>query len=261
MYRDHFFSFPVAGDHGAPVSVDDITRNLEEIVASAPAVSDVAPPVGVLTTENRTKWALVRSQLMTNEVNRQTIETIESAVLVVCLDESRPITMEDEAPVFLHRDGRNRWMDKSIQLVVCANGRIGIPMEHSGYDGHTFLRMANEVHAEATGDGVHAAVTSFAPRQAPQHLRWQLSATAAKAIDVALANACAQIAEYDTFAFNFEDFGKKLVTKHNMSPDGFVQMAFQLAYLRQAGHFACTYESVMTKMARRAPCYLQSVVR
>lgn len=45
----------------------------------------------------------------------------------------------------LHSDGHNRWFDKSIQLIVCDNGRAGINMEHSGFDGHTCLRFAEDV--------------------------------------------------------------------------------------------------------------------
>jgi carnitine O-acetyltransferase len=33
----------------------------------------------------------------------------------------------------LHSNGHNRWFDKSIQLIVCENGKAGINMEHSPF--------------------------------------------------------------------------------------------------------------------------------
>jgi carnitine O-acetyltransferase len=158
--------------------------------------------------------------------------------------------MNDESPFFLHADGRNRWMDKSLQLVVCANGRVGMPMEHSGFDGSTFLSMANEVYAETCGDNAHAGVSQFAARVRPEALRWEIAPDVHRAIGQALQNVAALIKPLESYAINFADYGKKFVVTHKLSPDGLVQMAFQLAYFRHSGRFDCTYESVMTKSVR-----------
>lgn len=55
------------------------------------------------------------------------------------------MNLEETGKVMLHSDGHNRWFDKAIQLIVCENGRAGINMEHSGFDGHTCLRFAEDV--------------------------------------------------------------------------------------------------------------------
>ena len=46
---------------------------------------------------------------------------------------------------------------------------------------------------------------------------------------------------------DFPDFGKHTIVGHGLSPDGFVQMAFQLTYYTLTGETASTYESISTK--------------
>ena len=44
--------------------------------------------------------------------------------------------------------------------------------------------------------------------------------------------------------------GIGFMKKCNLSPDGYIQMALQLAYFRDAGKFCLTYESSMTRLFR-----------
>ncbi len=39
-------------------------------------------------------------------------------------------------------DGRSRWFDKSMQLIVCPGGEAAINMEHTGTDGSVMVRLA-----------------------------------------------------------------------------------------------------------------------
>lgn len=105
---------------------------------------------------DRDEWAVVRKELY--ELNAETISTIDSAIMVLCLDDDEPHQMTDFIETLLHNnDGlkkkrkrenindcvyfnfrSNRWFDKN-NLVVCANGKAGVTMEHSVIDGHTML--------------------------------------------------------------------------------------------------------------------------
>lgn len=48
----------------------------------------------------------------------------------------------------------------------------------------------------------------------------------------------------------FDTFGKGEIKKCRVSPDGFIQMALQLAYFREYGKHPQTYESCMTRLFR-----------
>ena len=56
-----------------------------------------------------------------------------------------------------------------------------------------------------------------------------------------------QLLASDTYVLEFKDYGKKQITKNNLSPDAFVQMSILLAYYRLYGKIVCVYESVLTK--------------
>lgn len=45
----------------------------------------------------------------------------------------------------------------------------------------------------------------------------------------------------------FDGYGKAFITSHGISPDAFVQMAFQAAYFGLYGRIECVYEPAMTK--------------
>jgi Choline/Carnitine o-acyltransferase len=45
---------------------------------------------------------------------------------VLCLDSCSPVTRDEVARELWHGDGTNRWYDKSVQIVVFANGKAGM---------------------------------------------------------------------------------------------------------------------------------------
>lgn len=58
------------------------------------------------------------------------------------------------------------------------------------------------------------------------------------------------INDLDLYVLNHIEFGKGAVKRCKMSPDAFIQMALQLAYYRDVGHFSLTYEASMTRLYR-----------
>lgn len=101
------------------------------------AGNDTGVPVGALTSENRDIWTEVGSSdifvhsvlnvgfqaraalLAASPVNGKSLERIESAAIIVCLDDTKPVTREDISWACWVGDGRNRFYDKhqrKIQL-------------------------------------------------------------------------------------------------------------------------------------------------
>jgi len=63
-----------------------------------------------------------------------------------------------------------------------------------------------------------------------------------------MTNAQKLINDIDLHLHHFEVYGKGFVKKAKISPDAWVQMALQVAYMKESGTFALTYESSMTRL-------------
>ena len=84
----------------------------------------------------------------------------------------------------------------------------------------------------------------------PIKLQWDFSDECRSDISAALADARTLIADTDIKLMMFDDFGKGFVKNCKCSPDGFIQLALQLAYYRDIGTFHLTYEASMTRLYR-----------
>lgn len=93
---------------------------------------------GVLTTDHRVSWAKnYQNFLQISPENAEYIATLEKSAFLICLDNGAPENAEQRARQVHFGDGSNRWFDKSIQYVVCANGVSGIVADHTGLDAPT----------------------------------------------------------------------------------------------------------------------------
>ena len=95
----------------------------------------------------RRSWAGIRERQLVRgpAPTRELLDVVEQAILVLVLEAGSPPPhprTSGAARLGLHGDARGRWFDKSIQLVVTANGVAGFCMEHSGFDGSTAVRLA-----------------------------------------------------------------------------------------------------------------------
>jgi carnitine O-acetyltransferase len=240
------FALDVLDEAGSPYSVDELERVLRETVNDS-LVAEV--PLGALTAGDRRGWARIREEHLRNgrPTTRATLQAVESAILLLVLQggHAPARSRSDEAArMALHGVVSERWLDKSIQLVVAESGVAGFCMEHAGFDGRTALRLAeflvdNESPTETgtrAGEGWAARPLAVEPTAA-------LLAAAEGARD----DAEALVARTELTLLDFRTFGKRTIAGHGLSPDGFVQMAFQVAYYSLASEFTSTYESVDTK--------------
>jgi len=133
-----------ANDRGK-LTESEIASQILYVLSDAPCVASIPPPVGLLTAEPRSKWAGDRATLLLEEQNQRNIELIETALIVLCLDEPLPKSFNargfsgatpsvhyagerDEtnmAHEMIHGGGStnnsgNRWFDKTMQ-VSCEN--------------------------------------------------------------------------------------------------------------------------------------------
>jgi carnitine O-acetyltransferase len=245
--NERLYALDVLDKNRHPYAVADLEPALGRIVAdtSAPGL-----PVGVLTTDRRPVWARVREEQLVHgsAATQAALDAVEAAILLLVLedDPSPPHPRSSEAAeLMLHGAAGNRWFDKSIQLVVAANGVAGFCMEHAGFDGSTAQRFADFlVEHENAPPGTAA---SRGGDLAATELAFEPTDLLANAIERAQRQADALVARTDLAVLDVDGLGRDTIGALGLSPDAFVQIAFQLAYFTLTGTVASTYESVDTK--------------
>lgn len=289
MRRGQLYWFDVLDEEHRPLFTERaLLGNLQAIVRDADQTEkqEVAEgAIGILTTEQRKIWSAHRDTLMSNKHNSKCLTVADTALFVVCMDDSEP-----ESPAELCNNMlcgtyalengiqlgtcTNRWYDK-LQIIVCANGAAGINFEHTGVDGHTVLRFAGDVYAELIlrfaksinnrTKSLFSAVTSPYARgsakkgddsakiqeaeliTAPKKLEWDLTADVAAAIRYGETRLSDLICQNECQVLEYTKYGKNFITRHKFSPDAFVQASFQAAHYHLYGRNVTTYEPAMTK--------------
>jgi carnitine O-acetyltransferase len=225
------------------------TSELEQQFKRVYEKAEKAAPVGILTTENRDVWTDAREILVkAHSSNAQTLQTIESASFVVCLDDAAPVTLEERAHQYWHGDGSNRWCDKPLQFIINDNGTSGFLGEHSMMDGtptHRLNDYVNEVIFNNKLDFSDPSVRSNLPE--PQAIKFHINKEVQAEIDRALKDFTEVIGAHELRVQAYQGYGKGLIKKFKCSPDAYVQMVIQLAYHKMYGKNRPTYESAATR--------------
>uniref|UniRef100_A0A9J8C4D3 Carnitine palmitoyltransferase 1Ab (liver) n=2 Tax=Cyprinus carpio TaxID=7962 RepID=A0A9J8C4D3_CYPCA len=191
--------------------------------------------------------------------NKQSLDAVEKAAFFVTLDdteqrydpENSVRSLDSYGKSLLHGKCYDRWFDKSFNLIVFKNGTMGLNAEHSWADapivGHLWEHVlsSDPVRLGYTEDG-HCKGNPHPNLPGPQRLQWDIPEEVSS--NVYLAKALAD--DVDMHIIPFNDFGKGLIKKCKTSPDGFIQIALQLAHFRDKGKFCLTYEASMTRLFR-----------
>ncbi|MEU0792183.1 choline/carnitine O-acyltransferase [Amycolatopsis sp. NPDC005961] len=248
FHRDTPFRMDVLDEDGRPYSPAQLADGLRAILKDD-HVTDV--PAGHFTTKARAEWAASRAALL-EAGNGEALETVETALFCLCLDDFTPSNALEAGDRLLYGD--NRWYDKAVSLIVFEDGTAGINVEHCELDGTTILGFTDALlsgsrETRESAEGVPGyEVVEFALTDALRE-----DARAAGAAFRAYADATAT----QTVSF---DFGADRAKELKMSPDAFAQMAYQLAHRRAKGMTGATYESIATRQFRNGRTEAMRVV-
>lgn len=259
FHHGNAFRMDVIGPGGHPCSLDDVIAGLRQV--HKVGLAQPATAAGHLTTMARAEWAATRQRLLAlHPGNAAALDTIETALFCVCLEDLTPADDLAACDQLLHGDSGNRWFDKAVSLIVFADGTAGINVEHCELDGTTILSFVDTVltgspeeHAAQSG-----AVTQGVPAIEPVTFVLDDSLRADIA---AAARSFAQFgADTATVTLSVDEFGVDEVKRLRMSPDAFAQMAYQLAHRRAKGFIGATYESIATRQYLRGRTEAMRVV-
>ncbi|KAK7539614.1 acyltransferase ChoActase/COT/CPT [Phyllosticta citribraziliensis] len=230
---------------GRQLNTSELEQQFKRIYQKA----EKAPPVGLLTSQNRDVWTEARERLIAaHPSNEAILKAIESASFVVCLDDASPITLEERAHAYWHGDGANRWFDKPLQFIINENGTSGFMGEHSMMDGTPTHRLNDHASALIFSNALpfdDPSIRSNIPDPTP--LNFKLNKELQDDITAAQKHFEGQIGAHELRVQAYQGYGKGLIKKFKCSPDAYVQMIIQLAYHKFYGKNRPTYESAATR--------------
>ncbi|XP_063424764.1 carnitine O-acetyltransferase-like [Mytilus trossulus] len=247
IHNNTFFSLEAYGKNHKPLSVDQIYNQLQKVVDMS---KNSSTPVGILTSENRNTWAKAYNHLVKDKTNQASIQNIKRSIFVLCLDELLPEDMSDErsvaAKMMLHGGGSqlntgNRWFDKTIQFVVGRNGICGLSYEHTTAEGPPVVSLMDHVAEFCKTE--HDEGLPAENVKPVEKLEFNLDNKSLEAIDQAKKNLDMQVKDLDLTVAKFTDYGKKFPKSVKLSPDSYIQTAFQLAFYRLYNEPCATYET------------------
>lgn len=247
--KGRFYEFDLVDAQGKELSAADIEAQLEKIVSEAK--QEESTPVGALTSDNRDKWLSSREALVAaSPKNKEALERIQSAVIVVCLDSLSPTTREDSAWELWYGDGKNRFYDKQ-QLIVFDNGKSGYMGEHSTMDGTPTLRLNDFVLQAIAANKIDmGSDKARSDLSTPKPITFELDSKSQSNVRDSLSAFETLKSKHDLSILDFQGYGKNAIKAYKCSPDAWAQMVIQLAYYKMHGRPAPTYESAQTRKFR-----------
>ena len=185
---------------------------------------------------------------------------MERALFCVCLEDTEPADTQAACDRMLHGDSGNRWFDKAVSVIVFPDGRAGINVEHCLLDGTTILAFVDALLGTPAAEQSRASGATSQGTIAVSPMEFVLDDELVKDIEAAGTAFAQYAADNATRVVSFEDFGSTTAKQLKVSPDAFVQLAYQLAHHRAKGMTGATYESIATRQYRNGRTEAMRVV-
>ncbi|GGT91458.1 choline/carnitine O-acyltransferase [Actinomadura citrea] len=256
LFRGNMIRMDVLGPDGHPHTLEELRAGLAAVMKAEAAPE---PSAGHLTTKARAEWAASREALLALG-NTKALDDIETALFCVCLEDLVPENTLDACDHLLHGDSANRWFDKAVSFVVFGDGTAGINVEHCGLDGTTILSFVDALLGEPPEKPSQRSGARSQGLPVVEAIEFTLDDALRRDIGDAAAAFAGYGAATATATVSFDDFGTDHIKRLKMSPDAFVQMAYQLAHKRAKGRVGATYESIATRQYRNGRTEAMRVV-
>lgn len=178
--------------------------------------------------------------------SHQSVEDIQSACFVLCLDSSRPSTLPELAEQVWFGQGISRWFDKGVQFVVNGNGRTGYVAEHSASDGGAGMRLNEYVQGfmrDASG-AVKEDITALDGSVHVTALQFDIPSEVSSLIATARSQFQQTLANEEIVAASIPNIGEKMLTSQMRNANTCVQLIMNLAAYRMYGGLRPNYEPV-----------------
>ncbi|MEA3423997.1 MAG: choline/carnitine O-acyltransferase [Bacillota bacterium] len=244
IIEGHYYSLDVLDDKGEVKDYLTILKSIEWMIGNFSG-NTKDDSIGNLTTSNRDTWAKARNHLIEiDQKNKKYIGLIESALIIIVLDQKEYCKNDILFKNMLCGDSNNRWYDKSIQFIITKDAHISLNYEHSGVDGTTISSLDKYLFNEMknydnSNDGVEQLL--------PEELIFEKDDYIISEIEKAKFESQSAFDQLDIEVLFFDNFGKQLLKDNKTSPDSIIQIAIQLAQHKTFGRVFNVYEAASTK--------------
>ncbi|XP_076869036.1 peroxisomal carnitine O-octanoyltransferase isoform X2 [Brachyhypopomus gauderio] len=251
MCRGRVFSFDVLCD-GRILSPPELLRQLTYIKENCDAEVE-GDGVAALTTEERTRWAKAREHLIAiDPVNKTILETIQSSLFVISLDDARPYSTPENYTsmtlLALTGDPTIRWGDKSYNTISFSDGTFASNCDHSPYDAMVLVSLCYYMDQKLKANGGQWKGSELVrDLPVPEELVFTVDDRVRRDIALAKEQYSKTTQDLQVVCRAFTAFGKAAIKKRKLHPDTFVQLAMQLAYFRQHARPGSCYETATTR--------------
>lgn len=226
-----------------------------------------------------------RQQILSHaSANAASLEKIESAIIIISLDSTKPVTREETSWGLWVGDGKDRWFDKHqresppshakppkltyrVAVIVFENGKSGFNGEHSCMDVGSLpctpSSAISDVPSQGTPTsrlndwllrsldsnkiplGTSARPLSQLPTVNP--ITFSLPPSVIGTIATSIEAHDAVMAKHELAVLQYDGYGKDLIKTFKISPDSYTQLVMALAFYKMEGELAPTYESAQTR--------------
>ncbi|KJZ72764.1 hypothetical protein HIM_07839 [Hirsutella minnesotensis 3608] len=248
LCRGHIFEMDLTGSP----SLDIVQDAFEDVLKAA---SEPLPPVCTLTADDRDSWAHMRQELGKELDNAAALACLDAAAFVICLDDESPTNSEERYNQFLlnnaNRPFYNRWLDKTLQFPIAANGLSAMTLEHSKLDGldarslhtHIVRNLFSPLHKVLRDpSGAVSLPSSTDVRRLREH-RWKTSPSVLKRIGQ-ISNASLQYGPLGYDQLEIEGLGLTSLRPRRLPPNATAHLTVLLALYLVDGEIRPAWEKV-----------------
>ncbi|KAM4736362.1 peroxisomal carnitine O-octanoyltransferase isoform 1-T1 [Anableps anableps] len=251
MCRGRIFTFDALFD-GQILTPPELLRQLRFVKERCEREPE-GDGVAALTSDERTRWAKAREHLISIDPHNKTIlETIQSSLFVISLDESKPYSSPENytnlTAAALTGNPTIRWGDKSYNSIAFSDGTFGSTCDHAPYDAMVLVSMCWYLDQQIrAAEGQWKGSDTIRQIPLPEELLFTLDEGAYSDIHHAKQQYLESTQDLQLVCYAFTAFGKSAIKQRQLHPDTFIQLAMQLAYHRLHKRPGSCYETATTR--------------
>ena len=249
MIHGHMYKIPLREEGGLIVSHERLKAAFQRILQQPPPEVNWAT---ILTTDNRDTWATTRDELIAfSPQNEDFISTIEKSLFSIYLDDESPNTSSERVACFVCDDNSNRWLDKTLSFIVCANGVSATFAENSMVDASTFNGLSRAISA-ATMEHIEASqsVTAAPSPAGFAYMHFSMPPTQTSRLIELRSQLLSAHGGYELRNDVHTSYGASYLRARKLPPKSVFQLIVQLALRRHFGYSPIAWDVVSLRHFR-----------